>query len=42
MMLGDWNTAEFTDPEFAIFVFASIIEVIVMLNVLIAIVSNSF
>jgi len=42
MSLADWDYSNFDEPTFIIFLIAVLVEVIVMLNVLIAIVSNAF
>jgi len=42
MALGAYDPSEFDSFQYSTFVLASIVEIIVMLNVLIAIVSNSF
>jgi hypothetical protein len=42
MSLADWDYSQFDENTFIIFLLAVLVEVIVMLNVLIAIVSNAF
>ena len=42
MVLGDWDTDGWDNYTFICFVFATMIQMIIMLNVLIAIVSSSF
>lgn len=42
MVMGDYSTEGFDIVATMFFIFASILEIIILLNVLIAIVSNSY